>query len=165
MENRIGKEGTGFPMMVDVMNGERMCAIASSLRGCRAALAIAIEFARNRKTFQKRLIDHQVIRHKISHMIRLCEATQAQVEFLTYQLEAGAKPKDIGGPIALCKVQVTSALEYCCREASQILGGAAFARTGKGMLLERMVRELRVATVGGGSEEIMLDLASRMANL
>ena len=36
---------------------------------------------------------------------------------------------------------------------------------GKGQLLERLVRELRVAVVGGGSEEVMLDLSMRQAKL
>ena len=103
----------------------------------------------------------------------------------------------------LNQVQVTNCLEFCCREASQVvaphppprtttrqpnrllafcllaylpaclpaclpaqvLGGASFVRGGKGVLLERIVREVRVATVGGGSEEIMLDLAGRQAKL
>jgi len=165
VENLIGKENYGFSYMVDVMNNERMVAIYGGSRGCRGCCATAIEFARERNTFGKRLIDHQAIRHKIAHMVKATEAVHAVSEQITFQLEAGAKPKDVGGPIALLKVQTTQALEFCVREASQILGGASFLRSGKGQFLERAVREVRVATVGGGSEEIMLDLAMRMAKL
>lgn len=165
VENLIGKEGMGFYMMADVMNGERMVGVISACRGARGLMAMGIDYARNRTTFGKPLIKSQVIRHKIATMARLVEACQATVENLAYQLENGAKPKDIGGPIALAKVQCTNALEYCARETSQIMGGASFVRGGKGALLERAVREIRVATVGGGSEEVMMDLAMRMAKL
>ncbi len=67
--------------------------------------------------------------------------------------------------MGLLKVECTSAFEFCAREASQILGGASYLRQGKGALVERLVRELRVAVVGGGSEEILLDLAMRQAKL
>lgn len=165
VENLIGKEGMGFYMMADVMNGERMFALQSATRGARGLMAMGVEYARTREAFGKALIKSQVIRHKIANMIRLVEGAQTTVESLTFQLENGAKPKDIGGPIALAKVQCTQALEYCARETSQIMGGNSFVRGGKGQLLERAVREVRVATVGGGSEEVMMDLAMRMCKL
>lgn len=52
-------------------------------------------------------------------------------------------------------------MEYCAREAMQILGGAGFIR---GHHVERIYREVRVMTVGG-SEEIMRDLAARQMGL
>ena len=60
--------------------------------------------------------------------------------------------------IALLKVQSSQTLEFCAREAMQILGGAAYMR---GNRVERIYREVRVNAIGGGSEEIMKDLAAR----
>ena len=51
--------------------------------------------------------------------------------------------------------------EQVCREAQQILGGAAYNKSGKGARIEQISRDVRVHVVGGGSEEIMLDLAVR----
>jgi acyl-CoA dehydrogenase len=155
----------GFKYLVDVMNGERMVGIYGVMRGSRGCLEIAIDFARKRRTFGKRLIDHQVIQHKIAHMAKMVESVQACAEVITYQLEQGARPNDVGGPIALLKVQATETFEHVVREASQILGGASYLRSGKGQKLERAAREVRVAAVGGGSEEIMLGLAMRQAKL
>lgn len=165
VENLIGKEGNGFKMMADVMNWERMVAVCQTVRVARTCLTIGIEFGRERRTFGKRLVDHQAITHKIANMARKVEAAQAMVEQLTFSLQNGANAREMGGPIALGKVQCTQTLEYCAREASQILGGASFVRGGKGVILERIVREIRVGSVGGGSEEIMLDLAMRQAKL
>jgi len=165
VENLIGKENQGFLMMASVMNGERIIAAQGAVRQARLCLEESIKFARDRKTFGKKLSDHQVIRHKIAMMALKVESAQAQCEALTYTMTQGAGPKDIGGPCALLKVECTQAFEFCAREASQILGGASYLRQGKGQLVERLVRELRVACVGGGSEEVMLDLSMRQAKL
>ena len=52
--------------------------------------------------------------------------------------------------------------KFCAREASQILGGASYIR---GNRVERFYREVRVNAIGGGSEEIMRDLAARQYKL
>ena len=73
--------------------------------------------------------------------------------------------KAFGAQRIHAKVECTSALEYCAREASQVFGGNSFIRGGKGQLVERLAREVRVSVVGGGSEEVMLDLAMRMSKI
>lgn len=164
-KNLIGKPGRGFLMMAEVMNGERLIAVAGAVRSARMCLTEGIKFARTRVTFGKKMITHQVIRHKIAQMARQVEASQAVLDQLVMTMKAGAGFAVLGGPTALAKVQATTSLEYCAREASQIFGGAAYLREGRGQKLERIVREVRVAAVGGGSEEIMLDLAMRQSRL
>lgn len=51
--------------------------------------------------------------------------------------------------------------EMCCREAQQVFGGAGYAKEGPGRQVEQISRDLRMNVVGGGSEEIMGDLAWR----
>ena len=53
-------------------------------------------------------------------------------------------------------------MEFCAREAMQILGGIGYML---GNRVERIYREVRVNAIGGGSEEIMRDLASRQYGL
>jgi len=59
---------------------------------------------------------------------------------------------------ALVKVQATLAFERVARDAAQVFGGASYIRGNK---VERIYREVRVMAIGGGSEEILLDLAGR----
>mmetsp|Transcript_6816 Transcript_6816/g.7463 ORF Transcript_6816/g.7463 Transcript_6816/m.7463 type:complete len:502 (+) Transcript_6816:31-1536(+) len=165
VKNIIGQENQGFlPIMLN-FNHERMVGLIMAHRSCRICIEESIKFARNRKTFGKRLIDNQVIRHKIAEMARHTEATWAWIESLAYQMQQGLSPLHLGGQIALCKVQTSRTLEYCAREACQIFGGASYLRTGVGAKIERIWRELRVSAIGGGSEEVMIDLAMRMAKL
>ena len=56
-------------------------------------------------------------------------------------------------------------MEFCAREASQILGGKSYLRSGPGERIERIYREVRVMAIGGGSEEIMLELFTKTARL
>ncbi len=64
--------------------------------------------------------------------------------------------------ICMLKNQATTTMEFCAREAMQILGGAGYMR---GVKTERIYREVRVNAIGGGSEEIMRDLAARQMGL
>lgn len=165
VENLVGAEGMGFAIMATAMNGERLIGCAGAVRSARMLLESAITFARERVTFGKKLSESQVVRHKFAQMARRVEAAQAVLDNMAFSMKNGAGPAEIGGPMALAKVECTSAHEYCAREASQVLGGASFLRQGKGQLVERLAREVRVNVVGGGSEEIMLDLAMRMSKI
>merc|ERR1719373_795299 len=109
VDNLIGMEGMGFPVMAAVMNGERLIGCMGAARAC---LAEAISFSRERVTFGKKLSDSQVIRHKFAQMARRVEAAQAIVEGLAYSMKHGAGPAEIGGPMALAKVECTQAHEY-----------------------------------------------------
>merc|ERR1719158_1792228 len=99
----------GLPIMATVMNGERLIGCMGALRASRMLLAEAISFARERVTFGKKLSESQVIRHKFAQMARRVEAAQAVVEALAFSMSNGANAAEIGGPMALAKVECTSA--------------------------------------------------------
>jgi acyl-CoA dehydrogenase len=153
--NLIGAEGHGFPGIMLNFNNERLALAAGATAYARVALHEATEYARQRHTFGKRLADHQVIRHKIAEMTRHVNASQAYLEMTAWRLAKGESPV---ADICLLKVQATQTMEFCAREALQILGGAGYMR---GTKSERIYREVRVNAIGGGSEEIMRDLAAR----
>jgi acyl-CoA dehydrogenase len=159
VENLIGEENKGFLVIMTNFNGERMAMAAGMEALGRVCLEEAVAWAQERKTFGKRLADHQVIRHKIAMMKQKLNATQAYIRCCYETIEAG-NPNP--GDIALLKVQASETMEFCAREAMQILGGAGYMR---GNRVERIYREVRVNAIGGGSEEIMRDLASRQYGL
>jgi acyl-CoA dehydrogenase len=159
VENLIGEENRGFLVIMNNFNGERMGMAAAMEAYSRVCLEEAVAWARERRTFGKRLGDHQVIRHKIAQMKQKINATQSYLRFCYESIEAG-NPNP--GDIALLKVQASETMEFCAREAMQILGGIGFMR---GSRVERIYREVRVNAIGGGSEEIMRDLATRQYGL
>jgi acyl-CoA dehydrogenase len=157
--NLIGGENQGFIGIMLNFNGERLGMAASANAYARVCLEDAVKWARERVTFGKRLADHQVIRHKIADMVRQINATQAYLEICAWRVQNGETP---AADLALLKVQATLTMEYCAREAMQILGGSGYMR---GSRVERIYREVRVNAIGGGSEEIMRDLAARQMGL
>lgn len=164
--NLIGEEGMGFMYTMLNFNHERFIMAVSMVRFSRLCLEDAVIFARRRKTFGKRLIDHQVIKHKIIDMGRRIEGSHRMVEHYTNQVKCGVPDMQLGAYIAMLKVDASRLMEYCAREASQILGGACFTRDGgAGSRIERIYREVRVNAIGGGSEEVMMNLAASMSKL
>ena len=155
----IGAENQGFKVIMTNFNSERM-GMAISMEACaRVCLEEAVAWARERRTFGARLADHQVIRHKIAMMKQRINATQAYIRLCNEAIASGVPNP---GDIALLKVQASETMEFCARETLQILGGIGFMR---GSRAERIYREVRVNAIGGGSEEIMRDLATRQFGL
>lgn len=159
VENLLGEENQGFKVIMHNFNSERMAMAAGMEGAARVCLEEAANWAAERKTFGRRLADHQVIRHKLAEMQRHLYATQAYIQVVSRQIELG---QEDAAAIALLKVQCSQTMEFCAREAMQILGGAAYMR---GNRVERIYREVRVNAIGGGSEEIMRDLAARQMQL
>ena len=159
VDHLIGSENRGFAVIMRNFNDERMAMACGMAGAARVCLEEAVNWARDRKTFGKRLADHQVIRHKIADMKMRINATEAYIQVISKMIMDGQEP---AGDIALLKVQCSQTMEYCAREAMQVLGGVGYMR---GNRVERIYREVRVNAIGGSSEEIMRDLASRQYGL
>lgn len=158
-ENLIGEEGHGFKIIMQNFNSERIGMAASCTAYARVCLEEAIAYAKERKTFGKPISQHQVIRHKLVDMAQRVAASQAMLELLAWRLGQGESPV---AEICMMKNQATQTMAFCASEAVQIFGGAGFMR---GIKVERIYREVKVNAIGGGTEEIMKDLASRQMGL
>jgi acyl-CoA dehydrogenase len=157
--NLIGEEGQGFKLIMHNFNSERMGMAASCTAYARVCVEDAIAYAKERKTFGKPIAQHQVIRHKLVDMAQRVAASQAMLEMLAWRLGEGESPV---AEICMMKNQATQTMAFCASEAVQIFGGAGFMR---GIKVERIYREVKVNAIGGGTEEIMKDLASRQIGL
>jgi alkylation response protein AidB-like acyl-CoA dehydrogenase len=144
-------------------NGERLGLAVQSLSLSRVCLHDAYMHALRRETFSKRLMSHQIIRHKIGLMSSRIASLHAWVESLVYAHKVCPDDPSLPSATSLAKVQAGNLLEFCVREAQQIFGGAGYQRgSGVGSRVEQISRDVRVNVVGGGSEEILVDLAVRM---
>lgn len=153
--NLVGAENQGFMGIMLNFNDERLGLAASSIGFARTAYEEALDYAKLRETFGKPIIRHQVIRHKLVDMAQRIEASQAFLERIAWALDQGEHPIP---ELCMLKNQATQTMAFCATEAVQILGGAGFMRGAKS---ERIYREVKVNAIGGGTEEIMKDLASR----
>ncbi len=159
VENILGEEGRGFLAIMNNFNSERLSMAGQMVGTAKLCLEESIRYAQERETFGRPLIQHQVIRHKIADMSARIDAMEAYVNHICWMLNRGQRAV---AEISKAKLICSRDLEFCANEAMQILGGAGYLR---GNVIERIYRETKVMSIGGGSQEIMRDLAIRQMGL
>jgi len=153
--NLIGAENQGFPAIMRNFNGERLMIAAMALAFAQRCLDHALDYARQRETFGKPLIRQQVIRHRLVDMATQIAPVRALLHDLAARCDAGEWPIP---QICMLKNAATACFERCADDAVQIFGGAGYML---GTRVERLYRETKVLSIGGGASEIMKELAAR----
>jgi acyl-CoA dehydrogenase len=151
----LGQENQGFLVFMQNFNQERLSLALQAYGFAKVCLNEASEWASQRTTFGKRLVGHQVVRHKLVAMATQIEATRCMIEDLSWRVGAGEMPIP---QICMVKNFAAQTLQTCADEAVQILGGMGFMR---GTQSERIYREVKVNMIGGGAHEVLTELAAR----
>jgi acyl-CoA dehydrogenase len=161
--NLLGPEGAGFLAIMQNFNAERFALAASAIGFAWVCYEEALGWARERKTFGKRLADHQVVRHRLVDMRTRIEASRALLEETAWRLDhSQAGDPGVIASICMLKNLATRTMQFCADAAVQTLGGMGYMR---GTRSERIYREVKVNMIGGGAEEIMKELAARQLGL
>lgn len=161
----LGDEGAGFKMIMGNFNGERVAMSAGALGFSEACYDEALSWAQQRKTFGLALTEHAVIRHKLMDMQMRIRSTQAWLESVAAEYDKGLAGQALANWVAdvcLLKNHATQTMQFCADQAVQILGGMGYMR---GIVSERIYREVKVMMIGGGAEEIMKELAAKQLRL
>jgi acyl-CoA dehydrogenase len=154
----LGEEGAGFKAIMHNFNGERFGIACAALGFAQACHDEALAWARQRQAFGRALTQHQVVRHRLVDMQQRIRSTAAWLEQLAARADAGDTGADWVGEVCVLKNHATQAMAFCADAGVQILGGMGYMR---GTVCERLYREVKVLTIGGGTEEIMKELAAR----
>jgi alkylation response protein AidB-like acyl-CoA dehydrogenase/predicted heme/steroid binding protein len=159
-----GQEGQGFACIIYNFNHERWFIVAQFLAACRVLIADCFKWTNQRMAFGKPLIEQPVLRQKIARMAGVVESSHAMLENITFQMDTMPYKEQslkLGGPIALLKYQATRSGTLVSDEAVQIFGGRGITRTGMGSNIEKFQKTFKYASILGGSEEVLADLAVR----
>ena len=155
----LGEENAGFKVIMNNFNMERFWLAAMAYGYALVCYEEALDWAKQRQTFGKRLIDHQVVRHKLVDMATQLTTTRALLEDTAYRMgQKELQGADLIAQISMSKNVATRTMQFCADAAVQTLGGMGFMR---GTKSERIYREVKVNMIGGGAEEIMKDLISK----
>jgi acyl-CoA dehydrogenase len=148
VENRIGEEGQGFAVVEDWLIHARVPYAAGTIGVAAAALKLAIEYARDRATFGKKLAARQAIQW----MIADSEIELRAARLLTYQAAWKADlGQDFKMDASIAKVYATETAGRVVDRCIQVLGGMGVA---KELPFERWYRELRIKRIGEGLSEV-----------
>jgi acyl-CoA dehydrogenase len=159
----LGTENQGFKVFMNNFNSERLSMSAAACMYAQVCLDEALAWARERQTFGQPLSQRQVIRHKLVDMALKIDAARTLVYELAWRLEHHCgDAAQLVARACMAKILATQAMQFCADQAVQILGGMGFMR---GTHSERIYREVKVMMIGGGSEEILKDLAARQLGI
>jgi alkylation response protein AidB-like acyl-CoA dehydrogenase len=148
-ENRIGEEGQGFPILIDMLDTERIVVSASLTGGARTCLEIAAQYSTEREAFHRRLRNFEAISFRVAEMACRIEAARLIRIKAARMFDAGM---DVAKMAAMAKVVAAENGFWVANEALQIMGGIGATTKSD---IERHFRDLRIGMVGAGSNEVM----------
>ncbi len=165
VENLIGKENEGFKIIMLNFNHERWAICVGVVRAARTCIEECYKWTFQRRVFGKKLIEQPVIRLKLGQLTAKLESIHAWLEKITYQMNElpGLQQASLAPSISLLKYMTTRMSLAVSEQACQIFGGRAVTKRGMGQFIERFQRAIKFTAIYGGSEEIMADMAVRMA--
>ncbi len=155
VEDRLGDEGAGFAIAEEWLVHARVPYAAASIGVAQAALDLAVEWARQRKTFGSLLSEKQSIQWMLADSEMDLRASRLLVYQAAWNGDAG---KDIKIDASVAKVFATEAAGRVVDRCMQIFGGMGMTHE---LPLERWYRELRIRRVGEGPSEVQRMVIAR----
>jgi len=157
--NLIGLENAGFFVIMSNFQKERLNLAVMANMTSQLALEESVRYAQQREAFGKPLSKMQVIRHKLANMATELEASKEFTYRVAAQIADGIPAVKEVSMAKNFATQVSDKLTY---EAVQIFGGMGFMRES---LVERLYRDNRILSIGGGTHEIMNEVIAKQLGL
>lgn len=147
-ENLLGEEGQGYRIALANLEGGRIGIASQSVGMARAAMEAAIDYAKDRESMGRKIIDHQAVAFRLADMATRIEAARQLV------LHA-ASLRDAGQPAlqaaSMAKLFASEMAERVCSDAIQTFGGYGYTRD---FPVERIYRDVRVCQIYEGTSDV-----------
>jgi acyl-CoA dehydrogenase len=159
-QNLVGEENQGFYYVMQQFVTERLGLATQAYATAQRCLDLSVEYARQRETFGKPLISRQVIRHKLVEMHRRTDAARKVTRLAVERaLETDKTDMSLILDAVLAKNTAVQTVEWVANEAVQVHGGMGYMRESE---VDRHFRDMRILGIGGGANEVLTDLASKL---
>ncbi|MFK2913318.1 acyl-CoA dehydrogenase [Pseudomonas sp. 3HC3] len=153
--NRLGAEGEGYKIALANLEGGRIGIASQAVGMARAAFEVARDYANERQSFGKPLIQHQAVAFRLADMATKISVARQMV------LHAAAL-RDAGRPAlveaSMAKLFASEMAEKVCSDALQTLGGYGYLSD---FPLERIYRDVRVCQIYEGTSDIQRMVIAR----
>ncbi|HEX4923734.1 MAG TPA: acyl-CoA dehydrogenase family protein [Bdellovibrionales bacterium] len=158
-DHLIGEEGEGFIYQMRQFQYERLAAIGNAIGMMKRGYEITKEYCRQRETFGKPLIQRQVVQHKLAEMY----AEITMIETLALRcVELAVQKKDFSKLCTVLKLQGARAKLNVLEQCVQLHGGYGLMQEYE---VARYYRDSKLTTIGGGANEVMLEILAKMENI
>ncbi|EHL24521.1 acyl-CoA dehydrogenase domain protein [Acidovorax sp. NO-1] len=156
---RIGAEGQGFIYQMQQFQEERLWCAASTLESLNHCIQWTIDYAQERKLFGATLADQQWVQFKLAELKTEVEALRA----LTYRAcDLYVNGQDVLELASMAKLKAGRLNREVPDMCLQFWGGMGFTLENK---VSRMYRDGRLASIGGGADEVMLGILSKLMGI
>lgn len=155
----IGAENMGFACIMGNFQSERLALALMANMTAQLALEESLKWARQREAFGKPIGKFQVLKHGLAEMATALEVSR---EFTYRQAAKMAAGQSVIKEISMAKNFATDTADRITTDAVQILGGLGYMRES---LVERLYRDNRILSIGGGTREVMNEIISKQMGL
>ena len=156
-ENLLGEENKGFYALMKNLQNERIVLGAQSMGEAARAIEITLDWVTQRKAFGATLWDKQTIRHRLAMLSARVDAVKALILNTAWR---DAQGQTVTKEVSMIKALAGELVNEVMYDCLQFHGGAGYIRESA---IERMARDARVQSIGGGATEVMLEeIAKRM---
>jgi citronellyl-CoA dehydrogenase len=155
----IGEEGMGFKYQMEQFQHERLWVCLRTLTGLDEVLRLTAEHTRDRHAFGKALLDNQVIYHRLADYQSQVEALRALAHRAVQAMVAG---EDVTTLASMAKYLAGKLALELPSNCAQYFGGQGYMWENR---VTRLLRDLRIGAVGGGANEVMLEVIAKQTGL
>ena len=148
LDNLIGEQGRGLHQTLSTLDGGRISIGALSVGLAQAAYEAAIDYAKQRQTFGKPIVEHQAIQFMLADAATEIDSARLMVYRAAWLKQQG---RPYSKEAAMAKLFATETGERVARNAIQIHGGMGYSSQ---YPVERIYRDARLMTIGEGTSEI-----------
>lgn len=157
--NLIGPENGGFLCIMTNFQMERLMLCIMANMTAQLALEQSLAYVRERQAFGRPLSGFQVTRHKLAEMATQVEASREFTYRVAARIQAG---EQVIKEISMAKNLATTVSDRVTYDAVQLFGGMGFMRES---VVERLARDNRILSIGGGTYEIMNEVIAKQLGL
>ena len=152
---RVGEEGMGFIYQMEQFQIERLWGALNNCGFAQRAIDITIDYTRERQAFGRSILDNQWVHFKLAEF----QADVSAVHALTWQgVEMVVRGEDATRVATMAKLKAGRLVREVADGCLQFWGGMGYV---KESLISRLYRDLRLASIGGGADEVMLQILSK----
>ncbi|HUN52738.1 MAG TPA: acyl-CoA dehydrogenase family protein, partial [Candidatus Sulfotelmatobacter sp.] len=151
----IGEEGKGFTYQMLQFQEERIWGAVSGIKGMEYIIQQTIDYTRGRRAFGQSILDNQVVHFRLAELQTEIEALRALI-YRAVELYVGGE--DVTRLASMAKLKAGRLLRECSDSCLQYWGGMGFMNETP---VSRAYRDTRLASIGGGADEIMLGIIAK----
>jgi citronellyl-CoA dehydrogenase len=149
---RIGEEGKGFAYQMLQFQEERLWAAANAIRALQECIEMTIDYARERQAFGHAILDNQYVHFRLAELKTEVEALRGLTWLATEHYVAG---RDVTEWASMAKLKAGRLMREVPDACLQYWGGMGYTWENP---VSRMFRDGRLASIGGGADEVMLGI-------